>query len=106
MLFRSATLVKINTRIRSTMLIPKVTLRQLLLGMTLLGFYSMLLSWAAQGNVIGYSLSLSIALLAVLFMAYASVYWALYGLSAFVQRYCLPHRKQGSGDAGLGSESP
>jgi len=84
-----ATLVKIITRMRSPMLLPKVTIRQLLLGMTILGLYSMLLSWAAQGSVVGYSLSLAIALLIVPFASYSFVYWALCGLSSVARRYWL-----------------
>ncbi|MCH2181178.1 MAG: hypothetical protein MK108_04155 [Mariniblastus sp.] len=71
------------------MLIPKVTIRQMLLGMTILGFYSMILSWAAQGSVIGYSLSVSIALLILPFAAYAAVYWLLFGLSSMVHGYLV-----------------
>ena len=69
------------------MLIPKVTIRQLFLGMTILGLYSMILSWAAQGSVIGYSLSVSIALLILPFAAFAVAYWVLFGLSGMVDWY-------------------
>jgi len=88
------------------MLIPKVTIRQMLFGMTVLGIYSMILSWASQGSVIGYSLSLSIALLILPFAAYCGVYWVLYGMSNLGHRYWLWRTKRLSNTATPGNERP
>lgn len=101
-----ATLVKINTPIVGQMLIPKVTIRQMLFGMTILGIYSMILSWASQGSVIGYSLSLSIALLILPFAAYCGVYWVLYGMSNLGHRYWSWRTKRLSNTAQPGNERP
>ena len=63
------------------MLIPKVTIRQLLFLMVVLGLYFAVLAWAARGNVVAYSMALSIALLIIPFAAYAAVYWTLLGIA-------------------------
>lgn len=88
------------------MLIPKVTIRQMLFGMTILGIYSMILSWASQGSVVGYSLSFSIALLILPFAAYCGVYWVLYGVSNLGNRYWLWRTKRLSNPAHPGNERP
>ena len=59
------------------MLLPKITIRQLMFTIAVVAIYSAILSWAARGNVVAYSLALSIALLAIPFAVYAAVYWSL-----------------------------
>ena len=63
------------------MLLPKITLRHIMIAVTVLAFYCAAIASAARGNVVAYSMSLSIALLLIPFAFYGIVYWTLFGFA-------------------------
>ena len=59
------------------MLIPKYTLRQLMLGMVIAAFVCTILGFAAGGNVLAYGLGVALLGLVIPLATMALVYWVL-----------------------------
>ncbi len=68
------------------MLIPRMTIRQLLWAMAVLGGLCWVVALAAQGDVVGMGISLSIVALLFAFLVYALVYWTLYLVALLANR--------------------
>ena len=63
------------------MLLPKFTIRQLMLIIVIFAFCSAILGWAARGSYLAYGLGIAMIGLIIPFSVYAVVYWTLVGLS-------------------------
>jgi len=63
------------------MLLPKYTIRQLLIGMVGVALVCMVLGFAARGNVVAHGMGLAIVGLFVPVAIYAAVYWTVLAFS-------------------------
>ncbi len=63
------------------MLLPKFTIRQLMMIIVVFAICSAILGWAARGSYLAYGLGVAMIGLVVPFSVYAAVYWTLVGLS-------------------------
>ncbi len=62
-------------------MIPKFSIRQLLLAMIAIGMVSACMAGASRGNRVAFALSVAIFSTAIPFVAYAIVHWFAFGLA-------------------------
>ena len=72
------------------MLLPKYTIRQLMIATVLAAFICAILGFAARGNVFAYGLGIAILGLVVPLATYAFVYWTLLAVSKTLPGSRLP----------------
>lgn len=80
--------------IEENMLIPRMTIRQLLWAMAILGGLCWVIALAAQGDIVGTGISISIVAVVLTFVVYAVVYWTLFLIAFLSSR--MGHRARGS----------
>lgn len=76
-------------------MIPKFSIRQLLLAMIVVGMISACMAGASRGYRVAFALSVAIFSTAIPFMAYAIVHWFAFGLAQLK----LPKTDAASSDA-------
>ena len=72
------------------MLLPKYTIRQLLIGTVFAAFICAILGFAARGNVLAFGLGIAILGLVVPLATFAFVYWTLLAVSKAMPGTGLP----------------
>jgi hypothetical protein len=77
------------------MLLPKFTIRQLLLGMVGVSVVCMVLAFAARGNVVAYGMGLAVLGVFVPLGVYAAVYWAVLSFSKILPGAQVPESVSG-----------
>lgn len=59
-------------------MLPKFSIRQMMIGTAVLALFSAVLGWAARGSVLAYGMGIACLLLVIPFSVFAILYWISY----------------------------